>query len=162
MSKCPCSSGKEYQDCCEPLLSGQRQAATAEELLRARYTAHAKLEMDYVRDTTHPEQLPKYEPATARNWAEKSEWEKLEIISISDGGVDDERGEIEFVAHYRQKGNLKTHHELAHFRKHEGEWYFYDGEGVIPRQVVRTQPKIGRNDPCPCGSGKKYKKCCGR
>jgi preprotein translocase subunit SecA len=29
------------------------------------------------------------------------------------------------------------------------------------RQIVRTEPKIGRNDPCPCGSGKKYKKCCG-
>ena len=28
--------------------------------------------------------------------------------------------------------------------------------------VVREQPKVGRNDPCPCGSGKKYKKCCGR
>jgi preprotein translocase subunit SecA len=31
-----------------------------------------------------------------------------------------------------------------------------------PRPVVRQQPKVGRNDPCPCGSGKKYKKCCGR
>ncbi|MCR4789446.1 MAG: SEC-C domain-containing protein, partial [Treponemataceae bacterium] len=29
-------------------------------------------------------------------------------------------------------------------------------------QVVRTTPKVGRNDPCPCGSGKKYKNCCGR
>jgi preprotein translocase subunit SecA len=28
--------------------------------------------------------------------------------------------------------------------------------------IVRNQPKVGRNDPCPCGSGKKYKKCCGR
>lgn len=27
---------------------------------------------------------------------------------------------------------------------------------------VKTEPEIGRNDPCPCGSGKKYKKCCGR
>ena len=30
------------------------------------------------------------------------------------------------------------------------------------RTIVRDQPKVGRNDPCPCGSGKKYKKCCGR
>jgi len=29
-----------------------------------------------------------------------------------------------------------------------------------PPQVVKSE-KIGRNDPCPCGSGKKYKKCCG-
>ncbi|MBO4394061.1 MAG: SEC-C domain-containing protein, partial [Spirochaetales bacterium] len=31
-----------------------------------------------------------------------------------------------------------------------------------PTQVIRTAPKVGRNDPCPCGSGKKYKNCCGR
>jgi preprotein translocase subunit SecA len=30
-----------------------------------------------------------------------------------------------------------------------------------PKQVVRSGEKVGRNDPCPCGSGKKYKKCCG-
>jgi uncharacterized protein YchJ len=30
-----------------------------------------------------------------------------------------------------------------------------------PQPFVREQPKIGRNDPCPCGSGKKYKKCHG-
>ena len=33
---------------------------------------------------------------------------------------------------------------------------------VRPVQVVRSTPKVGRNDPCPCGSGKKYKNCCGR
>ncbi len=34
-------------------------------------------------------------------------------------------------------------------------------ERVYQTVEVRTEPKIGRNDPCPCGSGKKYKKCCG-
>ncbi|MCA9066876.1 MAG: SEC-C domain-containing protein, partial [Planctomycetaceae bacterium] len=28
--------------------------------------------------------------------------------------------------------------------------------------IVNDEPKVGRNDPCPCGSGKKYKKCCGK
>ena len=56
MNECPCSSGKIYQDCCEPLLTGSRKAETAEELLRARYSAHVKLEMDFVKDTTHPDQ----------------------------------------------------------------------------------------------------------
>jgi len=36
----------------------------------------------------------------------------------------------------------------------------YAEEG--PRQPARKEGKVGRNDPCPCGSGKKYKKCCGR
>jgi preprotein translocase subunit SecA len=34
------------------------------------------------------------------------------------------------------------------------------GTGGAPKQIKRTAPKVGRNDPCPCGSGKKYKKCC--
>ncbi len=40
-----------------------------------------------------------------------------------------------------------------------------EGERLLPERVVtfrREQPKVGRNDPCPCGSGRKHKKCCGR
>jgi preprotein translocase subunit SecA len=36
-----------------------------------------------------------------------------------------------------------------------------DGSAAAVKTVVRTGQKVGRNDPCPCGSGKKYKKCCG-
>jgi hypothetical protein len=37
-----------------------------------------------------------------------------------------------------------------------------DGEQAAPvKTIVREEPKVGRNDPCPCGSGKKYKKCHG-
>ena len=161
MNECPCSSGKMYQECCEPLLTGSRKAETAEELLRARYSAHVKLEMDFVKNTTHPDQVSRYEPATAKSWAEKSEWDRLEVVDVEAGGPDDETANIEFVAHFRQKDKLKTHHELAHFKRHEGEWFFYDGQGVVPKQIIRQQPKVGRNEPCPCGSGKKYKRCCG-
>ena len=36
------------------------------------------------------------------------------------------------------------------------------GDGTVEKKPVRKGEKIGRNDPCPCGSGKKYKKCCGQ
>jgi preprotein translocase subunit SecA len=36
------------------------------------------------------------------------------------------------------------------------------GEAPTVQTIRRAQPKIGRNEPCPCGSGKKYKKCCGK
>ena len=36
------------------------------------------------------------------------------------------------------------------------------GDGTTPKKQPRKVTKIGRNDPCPCGSGKKYKNCCGR
>lgn len=161
MELCPCGSGRPYSECCEPIIRQSRPAENAEELLRARYTAHVKLEMDFVKESTHPEQLGKYEPTTARSWAEKSVWEKLEIVDRQGGGPDDDQGEIEFIAHFSQKGKSKTHHELAQFKKEAGKWFFYDGQGVVPRQFVRDQPKVGRNDPCPCGSGRKFKKCCG-
>lgn len=37
-----------------------------------------------------------------------------------------------------------------------------DHDHDLPETFVREAPKVGRNDPCPCGSGKKFKKCCGR
>ena len=48
------------------------------------------------------------------------------------------------------------------FMIQDGEWKFIDGEIETGVPYVREEPKIGRNDPCPCGSGKKYKKCCGK
>jgi SEC-C motif-containing protein len=50
---------------------------------------------------------------------------------------------------------------VSRFLKQDGEWYFVDGQLVAPKTEKRNQPKVGRNDPCPCGSAKKYKKCCG-
>jgi len=37
----------------------------------------------------------------------------------------------------------------------------HGGDGEPPAPIRRKEKKVGRNDPCPCGSGKKYKKCCG-
>ncbi|MGN1324764.1 MAG: SEC-C metal-binding domain-containing protein, partial [Candidatus Spyradenecus sp.] len=54
------------------------------------------------------------------------------------------------------------HHERSLFKRVDGQWKFIDGELVKPKPIVNEQPRPGRNDPCPCGSGKKYKKCCGK
>ena len=78
------------------------------------------------------------------------------------GGPEDEEGQVEFVAVFDERGRRQEHHELATFRKTDGAWYFESGRAPTPQQVVRASPKIGRNEPCPCGSGKKLKKCCGR
>ena len=68
---------------------------------------------------------------------------------------------VEFEATYTQKGIRDIHHEIAGFRKIDGEWLY--SEGLLrPTTVVREGKKVGRNEPCPCGSGKKYKQCCGR
>ncbi|MBW1893780.1 MAG: YchJ family protein [Deltaproteobacteria bacterium] len=162
MERCPCDSGKEYKDCCEPFLTGVSSAQTAEALMRSRYTAFSKGEVDYILQSLHPDKREQHEEKTIRNWALKSEWIGLEIVEIDKGAPDDNEGKVEFIAKYRQKGRRESHHELAEFKKENGKWYFYDGQAVIPDQFIRSTPKVGRNDPCPCGSGKKYKKCCGK
>lgn len=160
MNDCPCGSGEAYADCCETIIGGTRTAETAERLMRARYTAYTKAAIDFLFETTHPDHRKGYDHAGTREWAEKSEWLGLEINGIRQGGPDDSTGEVEFVARYREKGVQYQHHELGHFERKDGGWYFTSGEMVRPKPAVST--KVGRNEPCPCGSGLKYKKCCGK
>ncbi len=160
--KCPCMSGKSYADCCEKIIKGTEKAKTPEALMRARYSAYAKVEVDFIVNSTHSIQRDSNDREEIRRWSEKSDWESLEILNTGKGGKDDETGTVEFVARYRDRGVAMEHHEVAEFRREKGDWYFYDGKLVPQAPYVRTEDKVGRNDPCPCGSGKKYKKCCGK
>jgi SEC-C motif-containing protein len=162
MTPCPCGSSRSFADCCGPLLGGERPAGTAEALLRSRYTAFTRNDIDYVERTTHPEGLEDFDRTAARKWAAGSEWLGLELIEVSGGGPDDDEGEIEFIAKFLQDGKEAAHHEVASFARHDGNWHFLDGRHPGVRTFVREAPKVGRNEPCPCGSGKKHKKCCGR
>ncbi|MBI9074152.1 MAG: YchJ family protein [Desulfatibacillum sp.] len=160
MSQCPCGSEKEYEACCQPLIKGEAEAKTAEALMRSRYTAYSLAEIEYIGATIDPERNEDFDEKSARDWAENSQWHGLEVVSTRKGGEDDETGQVEFIASYTQSNARTKHHELAEFRKIDGKWFFVDGEAVAPKPVKRDTPKVGRNDPCPCGSGKKYKKCC--
>ncbi len=160
MELCPCGSRDKYFECCEPYITGKKDAETAEALLRARYSAYTLQELDYIYETIHPEQKKNHDHKATRKWAEESKWLGLEFLDIKNGLVEDDEGVIEFKVRFSQKFETQTHHELASFKKFEGRWYFYDGEPVAPETFVRELPKVGRNEPCPCGSGKKYKKCC--
>ncbi len=158
---CPCGSGKPYAECCQPLILHERNAETAEALLRSRFSAYARQQIDYILETVAPSQRHQHEVGAIRSWARNATWHGLEILQTRGGGPDDQEGKIEFIAHYSEKDVRKRHHELAHFRKIDGRWYFFDGSAPKVLQYVRQTPKIGRNDPCPCGSGLKYKRCCG-
>lgn len=161
MSTCPCGSGRPLADCCAPRIDGTRPAETAEALMRARYTAFTQVAVDFLHDTIHPSKRADFDKAKIRKWAANSEWQGLEIRRTEAGGPDDAEGVVEFVASYMEKGRRERHHEIAQFRRVEGRWTFYDGEPPKPEQFRRPGPKVGRNDPCPCGSGRKHKKCCG-
>ena len=161
MKDCPCGSNKEYAACCEPLFTGEKTADTAEALMRSRYSSHAKKQFDYIYDTTHPDTRKESDRAETASWSRKLDWQRLEIRDVEGGGPEDATGRVEFVARYRKNGRAFDHHEIAEFERQDDRWYFKDGKAPQPVQVVRQGPKIGRNDPCHCGSGKKFKKCCG-
>ncbi|HEB94982.1 MAG TPA: hypothetical protein ENI96_00960 [Sedimenticola thiotaurini] len=163
MSPCPCGSGLEFDACCGPVLAGERPAATAEALMRARYTAFTRVDMDFLGDSLHPAHRHDHDEAATRRWAEESDWMGLEVVATKDGGEGDQQGEVEFIASYRDRGGMvRRHHERSRFQREGGRWYFVDGRLVPPKTAVHSGPRVGRNDPCPCGSGRKYKKCCGR
>lgn len=153
---CPCGSSLAYINCCEPIIKSNKIAKTAEELMRSRYSAYTKAEIDYLLNSTYTSQRHLYTQKSLRDWAEKSQWLKLEIVSTIKGQKHDNSGLVEFKAYYHENGIAKIHHELSTFIKKDGYWYFESG--IQPEE--KKIKKIGRNDTCLCGSGKKYKKCC--
>lgn len=158
---CPCGSGILYSECCAPVVTGEMKAETAEALMRARYTAYAVGEIDFLRTSSTAAVQADFDEESSRAWSAAAEWHGLEIISVEKGGKRDKEGTVEFRALYTANGEFCNHHEVAKFVNEKDGWKFDDGELVGEKPVVREEPKIGRNDPCPCGSGKKYKKCCG-
>jgi SEC-C motif-containing protein len=117
--------------------------------------------IDYIVETCTQDEKDKIDIRQTKSWSERSKWLGLKILSTEKGGTQDTDGIVEFEALYEMDGLRDTHHEKANFKKKDGRW-FYDEGSVQPITVVRTGPKVGRNDPCPCGSGKKYKHCCGK
>ncbi|MEI8242217.1 MAG: YchJ family protein [bacterium] len=161
MSDCPCCSGRAYEQCCEPLLLGQARATTAEALMRSRYTAYTLAEIDYVFKTSGPRVRKEFDAESSRKWAQSAEWKGFEIQRSEGGSAQDDEAVIEFVARYQVEKADFQHHEIARFGRVDGEWRFMDGKIVNPPPERREAPKLGRNDPCACGSGRKFKKCCG-
>lgn len=157
---CPCCSGKAYEACCEPYLKGDAIPATPEALMRSRYSAFVHADIDYIINTHDPAGRDDLDRESNLKWARDSEWLGLEVLRTEAGGPEDDTGVVEFVARYRQGGTERRHHEISTFTRKEDRWYFSDGHPPKPETFIRQEAKIGRNDPCPCGSGKKYKKCC--
>ena len=159
MAECPCGSGSVFDECCGPIIGGT-PAATAEALMRSRFTAYVHGDLDHIERTHAKEVRDGFNRSAAESTANSVEWVSLEIRATSDGGADDDTGTVEFAAHFKNDGKLLVHHERSNFRREDGRWVYVDG-GMNPKGQPRRVEKVGRNAPCPCGSGKKYKKCCG-
>lgn len=141
---CPCGSGATLAQCCGIYLTGDN-APTPEALMRSRYTANALGRADYLRRTWHPSTCP-----AQLSLADGPQWLALEVRRTVEA---DATGSafVEFVAHYRQGGRSGALHETSRFVWEGGQWLYLDGD---------IHPAPARNAPCPCGSGRKYKRCC--
>jgi len=158
---CPCGKGESYESCCRRFIRGEAEPESAEELMRARYSAYALGEVDFIVRSHDPATSNQVDRKSTELWSKQSKWLGFELVSIEGGTAFDQDGTIEFVARYKIRGVTVEHRERARFRKHNGRWFFVDGEEIKGPPRVRNDPRVGRNDPCPCGSGKKYKKCHG-
>ncbi len=156
---CHCGSGKELSLCCEPIILGTTLARTPEELMRARFTAHCLQNYTFLVTSTHPEHREGATEADIQQWACHVAWKELEVHSATPGLTDND-GKVSFTAHYTVRDIPQELREDATFTKLDGEWKYVDGHVHKQEPDVREHPKTGRNEPCLCGSGKKYKKCC--
>jgi SEC-C motif-containing protein len=163
MTICPCGTGKDYDACCGPLIAGA-PAPTAEALMRSRYTAYVRGAVDHILESHTAKARRDVDRASIEKWSRESTWLGLTVLSTEGGGPADEQGMVEFVARYRMglEGAENVHHERATFVRspRDRRWLFADGR-VVGTAPVRREEHPGRNEPCSCGSGKKYKKCHG-
>lgn len=150
MDACRCGSAKALADCCGPFLAGAAIPQSAVALMRSRYTAFCVKDAAYLLKTWHS----RSRPAGLDFSGDDTEWTGLAILRHEGGEAGDTEGRVEFAATYRQHGKTRRLHETSHFIRAAGEWRYVDG-------AIHPEAKPGRNDPCPCGSGKKFKKCCG-
>jgi SEC-C motif-containing protein len=159
---CPCGSGKRPAECCQPILQGKAKASTAEALMRARYTAFATGDIDFIFNSHHPKTSEGLERKEIEAWSKSSTWLGLRVIETQKGATEDSEGVVIFHARYHAEGKDHDHYEHSQFERHQGDWKFLDAQPLHTGPVRREGPKIGRNDPCHCGSGQKFKKCHGR
>lgn len=150
---CPCGSNLPFEQCCAPLINGQQSAPNAGRLMRSRYTAYATQESEYLYRTWAAIKRNENPIEEIAAFASSCRFIRLEILSTEEHS---DTAFVEFKAHYLVGDLCNTLHERSRFIKEQGEWRYLDGEiDEIP------SVKLGRNDPCPCGSGKKFKRCHG-
>ena len=158
ISDCPCGSKLSYEKCCGAFLDAKQSPQTPEKLMRSRYTAFTKASIDYLMQTMRGQALQDFRPDFTRQWTRQVQWLGLKVLQAPRVADGENVGWVEFIATYKESGEVHEIHELSEFHRADGRWYYVGGKHKGEQKpYVR---KIQRNDPCACGSGKKYKNCC--
>jgi SEC-C motif-containing protein len=120
--RCPCGTGLPYPECCGRLHDGSATAATAEQLMRSRYSAFAVGDAAYLIATWHPTTRPRtlgLDPAVR--------WSGLEVLATTGGTLLAAEGTVEFRAHHVVDGVAGAQHENSRFVRKGGRWLYLDG-----------------------------------
>lgn len=127
--------------------------------MRSRYSAYVLQNGPYLLASWHPSTRP----AELNLESDQIEWLGLRVIETRGGGESELEGEVTFSASFKDQGRPDEIVERSRFVCEVGQWFYLDGEHppFDMGDKAGKREKVGRNAPCPCGSGKKYKRCCG-
>ncbi len=158
-NNCPCDQTHTYKECCGKYHAiDSLYPETPEQLMRSRFSAFALGKVDYLINTLHPSKHQPNDNKSLLSAISSTQWLALHVLNSA---YKDHTGTVEFQAIFKDSDSQETGmlHERSNFIKENGQWFYTDGklfESSIPKEYYPS-----RNDPCWCGSGKKYKKCCG-
>lgn len=168
--RCYCGSSLSYQECCQPLHLGTQTASSAEQLMRSRYCAYAIGCYQYVHATTHPSQQTEGALREITEFGQHTGFLKLQVLLSADEASafsrlqsadftnlpthSEQCSYVHFQATLLSDDRIGLLDEVSRFVLYQQRWFYLDGH-LLPYQST----KIGRNDPCPCGSGLKFKQC---
>lgn len=148
---CPCGSGKMYSSCCGEFHHGNKLPETAEKLMRSRYTAFSLNNLSYIQDTMQGNAAKKFSEPETNEDQSSHELLGLDVTRQYIDKKNPHHAFVEFRVLHQFEKKFDVTQELSEFSRINGKWFYVDG---------KTQ-KSSRNDPCPCHSGKKFKKCHG-
>lgn len=148
---CPCGSGHFLAECCARYHNGSLPDS-AEHLMRSRYSAYALGLIDYLVSSTLPVQQAQLDRAAISAWSSQSQWLGLEVQNHQLVSGQPAHAWVSFIARWQDQDGEQAQHERSAFVQVQQRWYFIDPSVPL---------KASRNDPCPCGGGQKFKKCCG-
>jgi SEC-C motif-containing protein len=120
---CPCGSGQFYAQCCQLYLSGEATPQAPEALMRSRYTAYVKADIDYIEKTMGPPASIGFDRVDAKRWAQKVKWLGLNVLGATAQG---DQGTVEFVARYKINGKAQRMHENSLFKRIHDQWVYVD------------------------------------
>ena len=151
---CHCGSQKLYKKCCFPFISGSLKPETPEQLMRSRYSAFCIKDVEYLISTHHSTKQEINEREILAQTINETQWLGLKVLKTDKSQINQGIGYVEFAAFYKNN-KIEQLHENSKFIYENAQWYYFDG-------VILEPLKFARNEPCWCGSMKKYKKCHGK